>query len=101
MSETKRKYKTYDKEFKVKAAKLVVEQEMSQAQVARDLGVSQGLIGKWVKQYESLKAGSFPGRGKMQPLEEENRRLQRELKRAQMEVEILRKATAYFAQAQR
>ena len=101
MSETKRKYRTYDKDFKIKAAKLVVEQDMSQAQVARDLGVAQGLIGKWVKQYEASKSNAFTGRGKMQPLEEENRRLQRELKRVQMEVEILRKATAYFAQAQR
>jgi transposase len=101
MAEEKRKYRTYDKDFKIKAAKLVVEQEMTQAQVARDLGVNQGLIGKWVKQYESSKPHAFPGRGKMQPLEEENKRLQRELKRAQMEVEILRKATAYFAQTQR
>ena len=101
MSEAKRKHRTFDKDFKIKAVKLVTEQGMTKAQVARDLGLSQGLLGKWVNQLESSKTDAFPGRGRMNPLEEEVRKLQRDLKRAQMEVEILRKATAYFAQPQR
>ena len=45
------------------------------------------------------KAGdqAFPGQGNRPPLEEEIRRLQAENKRLQMERDILKKATAFFA----
>ena len=40
---------------------------------------------------------AFPGHGNRSPLEEEVRRLQAENKRLQMERDILKKATAFFA----
>jgi transposase len=98
MSDKRKKYKKYDREFKINAAKLVNEQGMAQTKVAQDLGVSLSLIGKWAKDFATDRTNAFPGQGKMRPLEEENAKLRKELKRAQMQVEILRKATAYFAQ---
>ena len=41
--------RSYTPEFKAEAAKLVLEQGMTQAAVARDLGVSPSLIGRWVE----------------------------------------------------
>ena len=40
---------------------------------------------------------AFPGSGHLTPLEEENRRLRAEVKRLEMERDILKKATAFFA----
>jgi transposase len=98
MTEKTKKYRVHDREFKINAAKLVNEQGMTKSQVAKDLGVSPSLIGKWAEEFASEPSQAFPGRGKLKPAEEEIARLRRELKRSQMEVEILRKATAYFAQ---
>jgi transposase len=98
MSDKRKKYRKYDREFKINAAKLVNEQGMTQTKVSQDLGVSLSLIGKWARQFAADRSHSFPGQGRMKPLEEEVARLRQELKRSQMQVEILRKATAYFAQ---
>lgn len=101
MAEKPTKYRRYDREFKINAAKLVNEQGMLKSKFAKDLGVSISLIGKWATEFASEPQQAFPGRGRMKPMEEENARLRKELKRAQMEVEILRKATAYFVQNER
>ena len=42
-------------------------------------------------------AGAFPGSGHLTPLEEENRTLRADVKRLEMERDILKKATAFFA----
>jgi len=101
MSEQSRKYRKHDREFKINAAKLVNEQGMSKAQVAKDLGVSLSQISKWALEFAKDSQNAFPGHGRLKPLEEEIAKLRKDLKRSQMEVEILRKATAYFAQTGR
>lgn len=90
--------KSYTKEFKLEAVKLILEQGRSQAEAARNLGVSQAVLGRWVRQFQENGNGSFPGRGNLVPLDEENRRLQRELKRVTMERDILKKAIGYFTE---
>lgn len=101
MAEKPRKYRKFDREFKVNAAKLVNELGMGKTQVAKDLGVGVSLIGKWATEFAGQPQEAFPGRGRLRPIEEENARLRKDLKRAQLEVEILRKATAYFARNER
>jgi transposase len=101
MVEKSRKNRKHDREFKVNAAKLVNEQGMTRTQVAKDLGVSLSLVAKWATEFAREPQQAFPGQGRMKPADEEIARLRKELRRAQMEVEILRKATAYFAQNDR
>lgn len=90
--------KSYTKEFKLEAVKLVLEQGMKVAQVGRDLGVSDYLISKWVRQVREGGEEAFPGKGRLHPHDEELRKLQRELHRTRMERDILKKAIAYFAE---
>ena len=45
----KQKRRTYTPEFRAEAVALVVEGGVSQSQVARDLGISQSLLSKWVQ----------------------------------------------------
>lgn len=86
----------YTNEFKFDAVKLVVEDGLSQAEVARRLGVTANSIGDWVKSYRKDKEHAFPGKGHQTPEQEEIRRLKKENRELKMEREILKKATAFF-----
>jgi transposase len=87
----------YTREFKLEAVKLVVEQKMKQAQVARDLGMSPHLVWRWVTQYREDSDQSFPGKGRLKPEEQRLRDLEQQVTRLTMERDILKKAMAYFA----
>jgi len=70
--------KTYTKEFKEEAVRLVQQGVKSQVQIARDLGIGDSTLSHWRQQMETHGMGAFPGSGHQHPLEEENRRLRRE-----------------------
>ncbi len=89
--------RTYTREFKLAAVKLITEQDYSVAEAARRLGISANLLHVWKKALHDVGEQAFPGQGQLPPLEEENRRLRAENKRLQMERDILKKATAFFA----
>lgn len=93
--------KRYTKEFKVSAVKLVTEQGLKVAKAADDLGISKSALSVWVKQYQQSGMVAFPGSGKLLPQDEEIQRLRRELRRAEMERDILKKATMYFAELEK
>ena len=44
---------TFSREYKLAAVKKIVEQDMSYAEVAKDLGVSDGLLRNWRKKFEA------------------------------------------------
>ena len=73
--------KVYTREFKEEAVRLVQTSGKSIAQVARELGNSDSSIHQWRKELTQHGKEAFPGSGHQTPLEEENRRLKRELER--------------------
>ena len=83
--------------FKLAAVKMVTEQKLSVAEAARRLGVHESRLHEWKKALLRDGAAAFPGSGHQTPLEEDNRRLKAEVKRLEMERDILKKATAFFA----
>jgi len=89
--------KRYSKEFKLDAVALVVEQNYSQAEAARNLGVSAQMLGRWVKEADNDDGQAFRGNGKLTPEQEEIRKLKAQVKRLEMEREVLKKATVFFA----
>src|SRR5688500_14153685 len=89
--------RTFTPEFKVQAVQLVTEQGKSVAEVARDLDLSESLLRGWKQALAAEGDRAFPGQGHLPALEEELRRLRAENKRLQMERDILKKATAFFA----
>jgi transposase len=92
MSETRRKF---DPEFREGAVRIVLETGKPVAQVARELGINEGTLGNWVARDRAAR-----DRGQ-QPLTESERaelvRLRRENRVQAMEIEILKRASAYFA----
>lgn len=88
--------RTYNQEFKVEAVKLSYNSEKSVEQVAASLGVSKSTLHRWRGELKADPDQSFPGNGKRKERDEEVARLKKELKEAQMENEILKKAAAIF-----
>ncbi len=93
MSKSKSKRRSFTDEFKAEAVKLVTGEGYSVAEAARNLGIHANLLRNWK---QKLSAESEP-----QGLTEDERmelaRLKAENKRLRMEREILKKATAFFA----
>lgn len=84
-------------EFKLRAVAMMTDQGLSVAEVSRQLGVSESRLHEWKKAVREKGAAAFPGSGHQTPLEDENRRLRAEVKRLEMERDILKKGTAFFA----
>lgn len=89
--------RSYTREFKLAAVRLISVQGYSFAEAARSLDVGENLLRTWKQKLDAEGDQAFPGHGQLPPLEEEVRRLRAENKRLQMERDILKKATAFFA----
>jgi transposase len=89
--------KKYTKEFKLEAVKRIIDTGQTQSSVARELGISESMVGRWVGQYRGEGEVAFPGSGYLAPAQEEIRRLQRENQRLKQERDILKKAISFFA----
>lgn len=92
-----KKRKTYTREFKVEAVRLVTEENYSIREAAESLGVSTFSLRKWRTELLDKADAAFPGKGSLTSRDEQMRKLQEENRRLRMEREILKKATAFFA----
>jgi transposase len=92
-----RQQRTYAKEFKEEAIRLVQTSGKSMSQVARDLGISDSVLSHWCQQAKKHGTEAFPGSGHQTAQEEEIRRLKRELALAQQECAILKKTVGIFS----
>lgn len=90
-----RSKRTFSKEFRDKAVSYVLVQNKSIAGAARELGIGETSLGKWVA--DARRAGSAGGDDMKVEEREEVRRLRAENRELQMRVELLKKATAFFA----
>ena len=92
--------KTYTKEFKIEAVRLAETSGKPITELARELGVSDSTIHNWRKEFAQHGTDAFPGSGHQTPIEEENRRLRRELEIVKQERDILKKALVVFSRHQ-
>lgn len=86
-------YRKYTDEFRLDAVRMIESEGMTTAEVSRRLGVNANLLRKWRSKY-----GKQSGKPSSDvDLEAENRRLREEVRRLEMEREILKKAATFFA----
>ncbi len=95
MADKSTRQKRYTEEFKLQAAKLIVEGGSTYHHVSRQLGVSDWALRCWVQAFRA--SGHLPAKGQVVPLAEELKAARRELTQLRLENEILKKAAAYFA----
>lgn len=92
------KRKTYTSEYRREAARLVIDTGRPIAAVAREIGVGEQLLGRWVHQ-ERARGGT--GDASLDLDERaELERLRRENQELRMDNEFLGKAAAFFASKQ-
>lgn len=84
--------KIYDETFKKNAVKLSYASSKSVADVARDLGISDGMLYRW-----RLKYTPEGDKTRYATLEEENKELRLKNAEQAIEIDMLKKASAYFA----
>lgn len=93
--------KHYPPEFKAEAIKLVLEQGYPCRQAGKQLGIPHKTLANWVrpqrKQQRSAQIAEGVAKDDPAALRARIAELEKQLRRAEMEREILKKATAYFA----
>jgi len=81
----------YTREFRLDAAKLVLDQGYSQAQASQSLGVNQSTLKGWVSQLRSERAGRTPEtRQALTPEQQRIQELEAQLRRSEREKDILK-----------
>ena len=88
-----RKHKRYDETFKRNAVELWLSGSKSVQQIAAELGISDQSLKQWKKKLAALPA-TGPGQRSAPQLEEEVRRLKRELQHVSRQRDILKKPWA-------
>ena len=94
MTKTRR---SFTDKFKREAVKLVKQSGVKVTHIARDLGIEQSVLRRWVDQERGGVLDMQPSRPIRSEAAGEVERLQRELRRVTMERDILKKALGYFA----
>ena len=57
------KRKTFDKQFKIAAVKLVIEDNMTVSEVSKELSIHYNTLYSWISEYEEYGESAFPGYG--------------------------------------
>lgn len=91
----------YTREFKVEAVKLSYQTDKPLDNLARDLGISRSSLNRWRREFGQDPDQAFPGQGRQKERDAEVAQLKKELREAQLENEILKKAVAIFAHPRR
>ena len=98
---TKGTKRTYTKEFKKEAVRLYEVTEKSQAEIEREVGITEGLLSKWIKRLREEGEQAFPGKGKLTDRDEEIERLKAEIRILKQERDILKKTVGIFSNPKR
>jgi len=96
----KKPRRTFDQDFIDGAVKLVTQEGYSLAAAAKAVDVPYTTLRQWCQKQsakESALGSPTSDKARVEQLEAENRQLRKQLRQAELEREILKKATAYFA----
>lgn len=98
----RKKTKAYPESFRKEAVRLADLPDRTAADVARELGIHVGQIYNWRTQFNKLSKGQFTvadGTNYAKDESAELRKLKKEIAQLKEERDFLKKATAYFAKA--
>jgi transposase len=91
------KRRTFDASFKLKVVQLVKEQGLSVGQVCRDMKPGDTAVRRWVAQFDAEQPGQA-GIGKPLTADQQRiRQLETRHRQLQLDNDLLKKASAFFA----
>lgn len=89
--------RTFDASFKLQVVQMIKQQGLSIGQVCQDMQLGETAVRRWLTQYEAEQSG-LPGIGKpLTPEQQRIRQLEAENRQLRGDVDILKKASAFFA----
>ena len=91
---TTRRYRNFSPEFRLECAQLVVDQGYSTHEAAAAMNVGRSTIDRWARQLRNEREGKPNTGAPITPDQQRIKELEKQLKRVEMEKEILKKATA-------
>ena len=94
-----RQRRRFSKEFKAEAVRMVLDESRTIREVANDLDLWESSLGNWVRQAE-VDRRKEPEGALTSNEKEELRRLRRQAREQEKELEFLKKACAFFAREQ-
>jgi transposase len=94
MAEARR---TFTREFKIAAVKLVTEKGRSVSEAAKSLGIAAELLRRWKTALRAEGREAFPGHGNLTTVEDELRRFRAENLRLKAERDILKKLVGHLS----
>jgi transposase len=100
MGKKPRRRRSFTPEFKAEIVGLCQQGDRSAGQVAKDFDLTETAVREWVRQAER-DAGTRSDGGLTSTEQQELARLRRENRQLREDVEILKRATAFFAQETR
>lgn len=95
-----RKRRTFTAEFKREAVRQLEAGDVTPSELARELGIPRNKLYRWKDELADKGSTAFPHgqtKSKASDLEAENARLKKELETAKEDLDILKKAAAFFA----
>lgn len=94
---TNKQRRTFNAEFKLHVVQMIRDQGLSVGDVCRDMKIGETAVRRWMAQVNEEAAGR-PGLGKpLTPEQQRIRQLEAENKQLRGDVDILKKASAFFA----
>ena len=90
--------KQHDRDFKLGAVKLVLEQGQKPKAVAQNLGIEVSTLYGWIQRFKTSEKRPLPGSGRHKP-DDEISKLKEEIRILKMEREILKKTLPLFIEA--
>lgn len=97
----RKKRRKFTREFKLDAVRKVIVDDRTYTDVGKEVGVSEGVLGRWVREFTDDEQEAFPGKGVRKSKDQEIFELKRELDGIREERDILKKAIAVFSRHQR
>ena len=89
--------RSYDKQFKIAAVKLVQEDDMSVADAAKALSIHYNSLYRWISEYEEYGESAFLGHGTaLYSCQYEIKKLRQENNELKKELELLKKYQAFL-----
>jgi len=85
---------TFKPEFRLEVAELVVKQGYSVREAADAMNVGKSTVDKWVRQLKAEQQGITPPGSALTPDQQRIKELEKQIKKIELEKEILKKATA-------
>ena len=93
--------RSFSREFKEEAVRMITESGHSLSQVGRDLDIRPDMLRRWRRQFQEDPEQAFPGVGQRKSRDDEMWQLRRQLDRVTQERDILKKALGIVSDRRR